>query len=220
MSDPKISAKGLAEFAFASATRKRSIARNYKFPSQGEGIGRAIYYAAALNAIRAYHKHNRDKGIFADAIQALELRVKEFEGRKKDRLKKIKAENNIRAIQIYAKQFGGKDFVLLPVPNVRLMSGRVVITAKPDLYVEHRGKQFLIKLDLGKKKSKSEVISALLYILYRAAIEAKLAVDTRRVLYFDTGDEAEYECPKDTPSRLRALEASCNDYAEIWSSLE
>jgi hypothetical protein len=80
VSDPKISAKGLAEFAFASATRRRSIVRNYKFPSRGEGIGRTIYYSAALNAIRSYHRNGNEKGILADAIQALELKVKGIRG--------------------------------------------------------------------------------------------------------------------------------------------
>jgi hypothetical protein len=95
MPRPKISAKGLAEFLNASPARRRSIASNYKFSSQGEGVGRAVYYSAALSAIRSFHRSRGDPGVFADSIQALELKLKEFTG-KKDRLKKARAVNNIR----------------------------------------------------------------------------------------------------------------------------
>lgn len=218
MPRPKISAKGLAEFLNASPARRRSIARNYKFPSEGEGVGRAVYYSAALSAIRSFHRSQGNPGVFADSIQALELKLKEFTG-KKDRLKKARAENNIRAIQMYARQFGQAKYNLLPSPRLRYEIGNVVITATPDLLVETRRKQFLIKLDLGKKGLKPEVIDFLLYVFYQAVLAARLPIESQRILYLEASTGREYACPTNSSLLRRRLKSATEAYADVWSTI-
>jgi hypothetical protein len=218
MATPKISAKGLAEFSTASAARRNSIANNFKFPSQGEGVGRAVYYSVALSAIRAFHRAGNDEGIFSDAIQSLELKSRELTA-KKDRLKRAKAENNIRAIQVYARQFGGAKYKLLPTPRLRFEEGNVTVTASPDLYVEASGKHLLLKLDLGKKQLKPAVIEMLLYIFHRAASAAKLPIEMKDVIYLETPTGETYRCARDSHSLRKKLAAAILSYEEVWSTI-
>jgi hypothetical protein len=105
------------------------------------------------------------------------------------------------------------------MPKIRLEYGDVAVTAMPDLCVKHRGEEFLLKLDFGKKKPDRQVASILLYILYKAATQAGLSVDYRHVLYFDMAAETEYKCPKESSQLKTILETSCKEYADMWSTL-
>lgn len=219
MAEPKVSAKGLAEFVFAGAARRRSIVRNFKFPSLGEGVGRAVYYSAALSAIRAYLRAECNPGILADAIQSLELKVQELSGKKANRLKKARAENNIRAIHVYSRQFGDKKFKLLPSPHLRLKIGNVTVTATPDLMVESRGRKFLIKLDLGKKKLTAELIELLLHLFHEAARSARIDVEAENILYLESLTGLTYKCPARSRPLQRTVESGCQAFAEMWEDI-
>lgn len=214
MDEPRVSAKGLAEFVTAGPSRKRSILRNFKFPSQGEGIGRTIYYQPAIAAIRAYHRWNNEPGILADAIQALDLKGRGLKG-----LKKARIENNIRAIQVYSRKFGDRRFKVLKNPRLGFGRGSVTLTASADLYVQQNGEKLLIKLDLGKKRPKALMVRILLHIIHEAAVAAKLGLKRRQIIYLDTVNGEEHMCPPESSTLSRTVDSACDEVAQLWKTL-
>jgi len=209
----KLAATGVAEFAEASATKKRSLLRPYKLKKSGEAKGRSNYYQIAINAIKSFHKSENEKGVIADAIEALTLKRKSA-----THLDRIKCDHNIRVLKSYLAHFGSRK--LKPIPGKRLFCKvkNLTITTQPELTAEENGKPLIVKLHFSSKKATTLRISILLHLMRQSAVNVGLHVNPENVACFDM-DGTVHHCPRNTTAMDRIVEGLAGEIEDVWNAL-
>lgn len=209
----RLTVKGLAKFMTRKPAAQRKILHDFKFP-QPEGHVQTVYYREARQAIHDYHNEGNNPATLIGAVDSLRARADRSQGQTQIRL-----EHNIRALESYLKHFAGKQFTILKTPRTYYSHGNVTITAAPDLFVEERGAQRLIKLELGADAPDKDMIKIILQVMYDAAKAAGLNVRPQDVIYLDASRALQYKGAKARARLQRDIEAACENIEAMWNGI-
>lgn len=205
-----LSSKGFAEFVLAGPSKKAQIVRNILKPKSKEAQMIVLYYSRAIRVIRLYHAKGNDGIYLREELQSLEEKI----GRATSPQARASLRNNIRAIRSYIAIYGKRKRKIVPRPRIYFTSGRVRLSATPDLAVEEEGKIKLVKLGVTKDGANPEVVRIMLRVIYQAAL-TKLLLDPRDVLYFDIANAARIRGSSDDADLETTIENGCEALAAM-----
>src|SRR5690242_6633791 len=196
----RVSATCIAEIADASASTRLRKLRPFKYSDRGEGAGRSAYYKPTIDAVREYHRSNRDIGVLRHAVVVLQGMQHDISLHRNTR---TKAKRNTDALFAYEDIYGNRNFQVLPNHRITVTIGGVTIKAQPDLWVEENGTIVLIKIGVAKRKSQ-RYVDLMLHLIRKAAIASGYRVRARNVVYLDvtTGKEGISKLPLSHFNRL------------------
>lgn len=210
----KISVKGLANFMTSGASTQRKILRDFKLPKP-EGIAQAKYYDPARQAILKYHAQGNDASVLVGTVNDLRKQA----ARAPNPRIVTKLDQNIRALECYMKYFANSRFTVLPTPALDLIFGNVRITANPDLCVAHKGRQKLIKLELGAFTPKPLAVKIITQVLFEAARTVNLPISPQHVIYLDVARGTLHKGAKTRTRLKREIEDSCRNIEAVWPTI-
>lgn len=209
----KISLKGLAKFMTATAAGQRKVLRNYKYPDP-EGFAQARYYRESRERITAYHKNGHDERWLLSYASRLDtLAATATEGRR------TKYRSNARALRGYAKYFGHKDFKILTNLSFDLEFGEVLVSVVPDLHVEAKGREKIIKLKFPKNKQDDKMIRIMTQAMFEAQSKVGMGLPSSGVLCFDVPQGKVHKGARVGSRTRNEIEAACANIAAIWDPL-
>lgn len=210
----QLSLKGLAKFMTASAAGQRKVLHDYKYPAD-EGQAQAKYYRDARNAIARYHKHKHPKSWLVqeatDLLAASKAAPKPQIG--------TRLKNNARALKCYATHFPSALYDVLPDVNLALTFGGVQITVNPDLHVQEKGKEKLLKLEFAADEPDATVVKIISQAMLEAALDDGMGLTSGQVLYVDVPRGISHKGARLGAMMRRNIEASCQNIAAIWNDL-
>ena len=206
----KISMRGLAEVVSAKPSSKQSRLKRFKFPDSEESVGRSNYYVKALSAIRRHHKGDAS---FVDSLLSELLAQAAVE---KDALKRAKLINNYQAITNYLKNFGARKLVIKPGTHLYYLHKDLLVSAHPDLVAEEDGRLILIKLHLGREQLPGGVSGIMLHVLYEAAIERGLPIESTSVECLQSSSGLRTTGPKGGFPGKAVLNNACQELSSLW----
>ncbi len=209
----KIGLKGLAKFMTAGASRQRKILKDYKYPDP-EGMVQAFYYHDARHLITSYHRRHRDPQWLLDRAAYLESFAVQAGGKVG-----VKYRNNARALRQYAKYFGKRKFSILPARKLRWVCEGVQINATPDLHVEEKGKEKIIKLEFSKTEPEAEAIKIITQGLHQAQMLAKMGLSSSSVLFCDIPRGEVHKGARVGSRRLQNIQAACQNIMAIYDGI-
>lgn len=210
----KISLKGLAKYMTSGFATQRKILRNFKYPDP-EGFAQAIYYADARRAIRDYHSRQNDPTVLLRAVDKLQIKASRSHGSARTR-----HDHNIRAIQSYSNHFHRRKFAIQSNPRLDYSHGKVVVSCMPDLYVTERGREKIIKLELGADAPDPKMLRIILQVLYEAAKEAGLPVRPQDVICLDASRAIQHKGARLRTRMKTEVEAACQNIEVMWATIK
>ena len=210
----RISVKGLADFMTASATRQRTILRQFKYPLEDEPQAKIIYYREARDRVAVLHKGGKDRDWLLGQASALDTLAASSTGKTKTRLR-----HNARALRAYAAHFADRDFDILADLQLNLAFGDVVITVVPDLHVSEAGREKIVKLEFGVNEPDARAVQVISQAMFEASRQASLGLPTSSILYLDVPRGQEHRGAR-LGSRMRNdIESTCLSISAIWDRL-
>ncbi|MFH2001901.1 MAG: hypothetical protein ABIK28_19635 [Planctomycetota bacterium] len=210
---PRISLKGLANFMTSGAARQRKILRDYKYPDP-EGAAQAGYYRDARNCILEYHREGREEAWLYERHRHLRGQSIVAPPQVKPRL-----ENNARAVRQYARNFSGRNFTILENVPLALAFSGVTVSVYPDLHVNERNREKIIKLDFSKQPTNDQAIRIMSQAMFEAQVQAGMGLTSASVLYLDVPRSQEYRGARAGSRMLREIEAACENITAIWDGI-
>jgi len=213
----RISVSGLAQFMNATSFRQRRLLRDYKFPFNKDGTRKPqiVRYSEARATIQKYHQSDNDVTVLLNAVEALKKKAAENPDKDQSRF-----EDNIRAINAYAKHFQDNKFTVLENPRPKYVHGEVQVSTTPDLYVEENGAKKLIKLDFNATAPKEDVISIILKVMHEAAMVGQLGVKPADVIYLDVSRQQRFTGKKLNKQLKRDIDAASETIEDIWPKVK
>jgi len=210
----KLSLKGFASFMTASATRKRSILSDYKYPEEDKAQAKIFYYREARDRISAFHHAKRDRNwLIAESHHLQAIAGDSSEGREK-RLK-----NNAIALRAYAKYFGHRNFEILESIKLKLIFDDVTISVYPDLHVIERGREKIVKLEFSVNQPSEDMIKIISQIMFEAANQAEKGLTASGVLYLDVRRGKEHRGARLGSRIKRDIQSTCLNISGIWDTV-
>lgn len=204
----RMSLKGLAKFMLASDSGKRTILRNYKYPSPEAQI-QALYYREARDFIKAFYKNNHPREWLrqeADKLQVLSNEATDITA--------VRLKHNARALQQYEEHFGDRRFEILKDQKLQLAIGPLVVSILPDLHVRERGNEELIKLEFSQTEPDARVVRILTQVMSEAVNQSLLGdID---VFLIDVPRAKVYRGSKTGIRMTRELSDASDNIAAIW----
>lgn len=214
MKRKKLSLKGLAAYMTATQSNQRKMLRDYKYPSEDEASAKILYYRDARDRISAFHTGGHEIQWLHERATNLEFLALSSHGPRKTRL-----NYNARALKEYAKHFGKKRFKILPEEIFGLHFDDVVITVYPDLHVEEKGIEKIIKLEFGRKTPDSQIVRIINQCMFEAAMQGGLNISSSSVLYFDVPRGQIHKGARMGSRMANNIEAACKNISAIWDSI-
>ena len=210
----QLSLKGLAKFMTASAAGQRKVLHDYKYPA-AEGQAQAKYYREARNAIARYHKQKHPESWLVQ--EAADLLLASKAAPKPQIATRLK--NNARALKYYATHFSSALYDVLPDVNLALTFGEVLITVNPDLHVQEKAKEKLVKLDFAADAPDAAVIKIISQAMLEAALADGMTLASSQVLYVDVPRGINHKGARLGAQMRKNIEASCQNIAAIWNTI-
>jgi hypothetical protein len=210
----KITVKGLAKFMTKGPVGQRKVLRDFKFPKP-EGFVQSIYYGEARRAIRDYHSKGNSPATLVKAIEDLRAEADRAAGQAQRRL-----EHNIRAVESYLKHFANRRFRVLQTPRLGYSRQNLYVSATPDLFVEEKGREKLIKLELGADAPDRAMIKIILQVMYEAALSNGVRVRPQDVIYLDASRAVQHRGAKARARVTREIEAACENIEAMWPGIK
>ncbi|PIF98314.1 hypothetical protein [Comamonas sp. 26] len=217
--EAKITANKLGEYLTASARRRRSIIKTI----QEEGGFPAMHYTDARNAICDYLSGN---------ISSQQLLEKSIE------LKNYVSDNNFSQSTKNASGAAIEDFIELEdeivVKNCLIRKGSdfqensieisgVKVGAKPDLMLLSADTEEVvgcIKFHFSQSASLEKDSAEYTATIMKKHLEDNYTggnkIDPKKILIIDNPTGEIYEAPKSTKSRLKDIEAGCEEIFARW----
>jgi len=213
----KISVAGLAKFMRATASRQRSMLKDYKFPftKDGKRKPQIVRHSEARAAVIKYHSSGNDISILEKAVEELAETSEQHPEKDTSRF-----SDNVRAIKTYVKYYKDRKFVVLTHPKPKYIHGEVEVSTSFDLYVEEEGTKKLIKLDFNNTKPNEEDINVILKVTHEASIAKELGVQAKNVIYLDVIRQQEFSGKKLNTRLKRDIDAACDTIADIWPKVK
>jgi hypothetical protein len=129
-----------------------------------------------------------------------------------------KLTNNIRAIEAYRRIYGSRQFVVCPNHRLEYRIGGIVVTARPDLWVQENGTQVLLKIGIAKKGS--AYVDILLTMIRKAAISRKYRVRSKNIVYLDVSTGRELICCGGLGRFNKVLTERAREIRSTWDTLK
>lgn len=210
----RITVKGLAKFMTKGPAGQRKVLHDFKSPKP-EGFVQTVYYGEARQAIREYHSKGNNPATLVKAIEDLRAEADRASGQTQTRL-----EHNIRAVESYLRHFAHRGFKVLPTPRLEYSHRSVAVSAAPDLFVEEKGREKLIKLELGADAPDRAMVKIILQVMYQAALSNGMSVRPQDVIYLDASRAVQHKGAK-VRARLRhEIEAACENIEAMWPGIK
>ena len=209
-----ITVKGLAKFMTQRFATRRKTLRDFKFPKP-EGAVQAAYYAEARRAIRDYHSGGNNPSVLVKTVNHLRIKAYQAQGQAVTRL-----DHNIRALESYLRHFSHRRFSVLSPPRLKYIYSNVAVSALPDLHVQEKGHQKVIKLELGTVTPDPQMINIILQVMYEAARSAGLSIRPQDVIYLDASRATQHKGAKIRTRLKRDIEAACESIEALWPSIK
>jgi hypothetical protein len=209
----RVSISCLADFITSYGRSAESKLRPFKFNKRGEGFARSSYYQLALRTIRDYHSKGNEPSIFDEAL--LEMRTRADQA--KEGRERTKLEHNARAVATYRKRYGNRKFNVMPNRRLEYRIGGIVITAQPDLWVEERGTQVLLKI--GVAKHNASYREMLLALLRKAAVSSGHKIRAKNIVYLNVTSGQEIICSGPLTRFNRTFAAAAKEIAGVWPTI-
>ena len=203
-----ISAKGFAEFVLAGPSEKARIVRNILKPKSTEAQVVVLYYARAIRIIRIYHARNNDQQYLRQELRSLETKLEKASTPQT----RASLRNNIRAITGYMDVYGRRKRKVVPRPRIYYSSGKVRLSASPDLAIEENGKIKLVKLGVTKDGASPDLVRIMLRVIYQAAAPT-FHIEPQDVLYFDIANSARIHGSHDDSHLATTIDNGCEALA-------
>lgn len=214
MAQKKISIKGLADFMTASATRQRSVLRQFKYPQDDEAQAKIIYYREARDRLAIYHQAGHPRDWLQRQAEQLETLGSSGKGRRDTRLR-----HNARALRAYAARFSDKNYEMLNDLVMRLVVGDVIVTVATDLHVREDGDEKVIKLEFSVAEPSEQLVRIMCQTMFEATEVGGLGLSPSNVLLVDVERGREYKGAR-MRSRLRSeIQSACLNISAIWNEL-
>lgn len=204
----RMSLKGLAKFMLASDSGKRTILRNYKYPSPEAHI-QALYYREARDFIKAFYKNGHPLlWLHQEADKLLTLSQEATD------TTRVRLGHNARALHQYAENFGDRQFEILKDQKLQMSLGELVVSIIPDLHVRERNQEMLVKLEFSQVEPDARVVRILTQVMSEAANQANLGdVD---IFLFDVPRAKVYRGSKTGLRMSRELMDASDNITAIW----
>lgn len=209
----KISVKGLAKFMTSSPANQRKILRDFKYPDP-EGSAQAIYYREARDFISAYHKNSHPNQWLQEKADQLLYLGKQSSGQSKTRL-----TNNARGILSYSEHFGSKKFEPLGDLTLFLSFRGVRVTVRPDLHINEKGKEKIIKLEFNTQPPDERLLKIISQVMFEATSNNGSGLPSSSILCFDVPRGRTYKGARAGSRALKEIEAACENILAIWETL-
>lgn len=212
MSEIKLSAKALAEFAIEGPTKKEKVVRVLRNPAALESKIITSYYNAAVNIIRHYHVGGNDAAYLKRELK----RLREKALTASTPQARAQAANNIAAVLAYMKRYGSRSMRVVARPRIRYQHGRVSVSGLPDIAVREGNRLRLLKLGTKKRKTDGRIIDFVLQTILLAAQAKGLDVREKDVLFLDVKTEVEAHALA-SPDMSRSVDLACEELERMCS---
>jgi len=209
----RISVSGMAEFVTSPGRSTKSLLHPYKFNKRGEGFVRSRYYQLAIAAIRAYHAAGNDIAVFEKNIHELQARA---EATTKP-WERPKLANNIRAIEAYRRVYGNRHFTICPNHRLEYRINEIIVTARPDLWVQENDTQVLLKIGLAKKRP--AYVDILLTIIRKAAVNSGYRIRSKNIVYLDVSTGKELICSAGLRRFNKVFAEKAREIVTVWPTI-
>lgn len=209
----KISLKGFAKYMIASQSQQRKILRDFKNPDP-EGYAQAMYYREARDFIENFHKAERDIEWLYEKANTLKVLAASASGQTKTRY-----QNNSRALNEYANQFGNKKYEILGKIRLRYDLEGVLISVYPDLHVMEKEREKIIKLEFSKSDLNPKIPKVIGLLMFEAAKRAGYNFKSSSVLFYDVARGNIFKGARVGSRMKKDIEAACKNIASIWPDL-
>jgi len=209
-----IGLKGLAKFMTASAAQQRKILRDYKYPNE-EGQAQAIYYREARDCIRTYHLKKHPQRWLDDTADKLRDAASVVGGVSKTRL-----NHNARAVAQYAASFGDKMLTVLADTELSLTVNGVKVKINPDLHVQDRSRQKVLKLEFSSTPPDARQIAVICQCMYEGLLQSGVSATSSSVVYLDVPRGQEYRGARQGARMRREIEAACQNITALWPTIQ
>ncbi|HKQ58297.1 MAG TPA: hypothetical protein VJY35_10565 [Candidatus Eisenbacteria bacterium] len=207
--------KGLADYMTASHRKQRAILHSYKYPDEDESQAKILYYREARDRILALHKSaHQPAWLQSEALQLESVAAHATDAASRRLI------NNARALVSYATHFGNRVFKILDEAHMTLTIAGVVITVRPDMHVEEKRAERLIKLEFGVEPLAPTAIRILTQTMYEAARNSGMSIKSKDVLCFDVTRGKVHAAGTRMGPRLKGeIKAACQNIASIWDGI-
>jgi hypothetical protein len=209
----RVSMTCIADFVTKHGRSAESRLSPFKFNRRGEGFARSSYYQPALKTIRTYHSKENDLAMLNQAI----LEIRTLAQKADENRQRTKFEHNASAIEAYKKLYGARRFKVLPSKRLEYRIGGIVITAQPDLWVEERGTQVLLKI--GMAKHNTSYVDMLLSLLRKAATSNRHKIRAKNIVYLNVSTGREMICSGSLTRFNRTFLATAKEIATVWPGI-
>jgi hypothetical protein len=226
INDPRISVNKLAEYMVSKAARQRKLLRDRKYPDPDFQMG--MYHKEASEAIAAYltGDHLSTQNIDAQ-IQIIKQQNPGKIGTQR------RLNSNIEAMERFLDMLDDFDFgdhatSLGGHAPQKLTYHNVAISVRPEIILrgEKKGKKIIgaVKLHFAKgfqmdDDSAGYVSAAVNEFCIRHVAEDDETVSSELCQVFDIGSGNIFAGVKATKSRLKDIEDTCRNIADIWPNI-
>jgi hypothetical protein len=210
----QISVKGLADFMTASASRQRKIIHEYKYPTEDEARAKILYYREARDRIEICHRAGYPTNWLLSEAYHIDALASSSMGRTKTRL-----SHNSRALRSYSKHFTTRAFKVLDDLSLSLIYGDVRVTAVPDLHVEEKGQERVLKFDFSVDPPLADEVKIICQVLFEALGHAALTIPASSVLFLDVERGRVHKGARVGARMRRDVEATCQTISAIWDKI-
>jgi hypothetical protein len=209
----KISVKGLAKFMTATPSRQRKILKEFKFPNDDEPRAMRLYYGEAVDAIKAYHKNNKDRQWLLDQADLCADLAGSLGGQSATRLR-----NNARALKQYADNFYRRKFEILSDVKLAINHSDVRVSVVPDLHVREGTKEKIIKLDFAREPDgeQAKIISQCMFEAFR---QSHGPITPAAVLYLHVTSGQEIRGARAGSRLMSDFKAACENISALWDTI-
>lgn len=209
----QISLKGLVKFMTGSQANQRKVLHDFKHPDP-EGHAQTVYYGEARAVIRNFHRYDND-------LQFMERESRDLDALAQRSIKpatRTRYQNNARAIRQYAHNFSQKKYTILPEVKLGLNFGDVLVTVVPDLHVQEKDKELIIKLDFSKDAQEDMIFKIMCQSMFTAQQIEKMELPASCVMCFDVPRGVIHKAR--VSSRIqKEMEAACANISAIWERI-
>ena len=209
----RVSMSCLADFVTSYGRSAESRLRPFKYNKRGEGFARASYYQYALQTIRNYHSQENSPRVLEEAL--LEMRTRADNA--KESRERTKFEHNASAVEAYKKCYGNRKFKVLPKKRLEYRVGGVAVTAQPDLWVEERGTQVLLKIGVARRNT--SYVDMLLALLRKATVSSGYKIRAKNIVYLNVTNGKEMICLGPLTRFNRTFAAATKEIAGVWPTI-
>jgi hypothetical protein len=215
--EPRFSVNKLGEYMFATASRRKKIIEDQKYPNSFIVSG----YKEAREAIVKYIIKDYDTEILDDAIESISNSVLLKENEKENSILALReiASMNLPDLSLYKKTRYKGD-------NTKIKIQGLDISVNPDIILRKGNKVGCIKLHVIKSeqnrltKDASSYVATLLQIFVdKHVVTDEEVSDLKICLSVDCFSKTYEEAPKSVKRRLSNIDDACDEIVGRWDSI-